>query len=237
MIRFLKRCAKRFLDAAVVPLFHYVAHGVPATTVIRELERRTSEECALYVEARMPRALQFEHRKDLWDHAVRVSGTSGLFAEFGVWKGRSINHIAGRIKPSTIYGFDSFEGLQEDWAGWKETKGAFGLKGKPPGVEPNVRLVTGRFEDTLPGFLSQNPLAFSFIHIDCDTHEAARTVLDLVGPRIQVGTVLVFDEYFGYRGWKIGEYAAWQDFVRKHGVGYEYLAYSTQPVSLRVTSI
>jgi hypothetical protein len=237
MTRLLKRCARRFLDAVVVPLCQYVGHGIPATTVIRELEKRTAEECADYVESRMPRALQFEHRKDLWDHAVRMSGRSGLFAEFGVWKGRSINHIAGRIKPSAIYGFDSFEGLQEDWAGWRETKGAFDLGGKPPRVEPNVRLVKGRFEETLPGFLAGNPLAFSFVHIDCDTHEAAKTVLGLIGDRIQVGTVLVFDEYFGYRGWKIGEFAAWQDFVREHGVVYEYLAYSTQPVSLRVTSI
>jgi hypothetical protein len=237
MIRFLKRCARRLLDGVGVPLVQHVADRIPSTTVLRELERRTAGECADYVESRMPRALQFGDRRDLWDHAVRVSGRGGLFAEFGVWKGRSINHIAGRIRPSVIYGFDSFEGLQEDWAGWTEAKGAFDLKGKPPRVEPNVRLVTGRFEETLPGFLSGNPLAFSFVHIDCDTHEAAKTVLGLIGPRIQVGTVLVFDEYFGYRGWRIGEYAAWQDFVREHRVTYEYLAFSTQPVSLRVTSI
>lgn len=237
MFKFLKRGVRHFLDEWVVPLCHYVSQRIPATTVIRELEKRTAEECALYVESRMPRALQFEHRKDLWDHAVRVAGRTGLFAEFGVWKGRSINHIAGRIKPSTIFGFDSFEGLQEDWAGWTEAKGAFDLKGKPPRVEANVRLVKGRFEDTLPGFLAENPLSFSFIHIDCDTNEAARTVLGLVGPRLQVGTILVFDEYIGYRGWKIGEFAAWQDFVRDHGVSYEYLAYSAQPVSIRITSI
>jgi len=237
MKRYLKRMVSRILDELVVPLSLYVSQRIPATSVIRELEKRTAGECADYVQSRMPRALHFDRRKDLWDHAVRTADKGGLFAEFGVWKGRSINHIAGRIKPAVIYGFDSFEGLQEDWAGWSETKGAFNLNGRLPKVGPNVRLVKGRFDKTIPEFLAANASAFSFIHIDCDTNEAATTVLGLVGGRIQAGTVLVFDEYFGYRGWKIGEYAAWQEFVRRHGVEYEYLAFSTQPVSIRITRI
>lgn len=235
MIAFLKTITRGFLDEAVIPLLQYVALRIPGTTVLRELERNTAQECARYAESKMQTSLQFTRRKDLLDHALELAAKGGIIAEFGVWKGRSINHIAKRVRPSIIVGFDSFEGLGEDWSGWSLSKRAFDLGGKMPAVLENVRLVKGWFNNTLPGFLAENPSSFSFVHIDCDTYEAANTVLDLIGPRIQTGTVLVFDEYFGYRGWKIGEYRAWQEFVGRHVLEYEYLAFSDMSVSVRVT--
>jgi hypothetical protein len=229
-----KRTLKALLDGVVVPLVQYVQYKVPATNVIRELERRTAAECADYVQARMPAALHFERRKDLWDHAIGRMQAGGLMAEFGVWNGQSINHIARRVAPLVVHGFDSFEGLREDWSGWTETKGTFDLGGRLPKVEPNVQLVRGWFDRTVPAFLADNAAPFSLIHVDSDTFEAAATVLGLVGQRIQAGTVIVFDEYLGYRGWRIGEYRAWQECVRQHGIEYEYLAFSAQAVSLRV---
>lgn len=235
MIDFLKRIARGFLDEAVIPLVRYVALRIPGTTVLRELERNTAQECARYAESKMQTALQFNRRKDLLDHALGLAEKAGIIAEFGVWKGRSVNHIARTIRPSVVVGFDSFEGLREDWSGWDLAKGAFDLGGRLPAVRENVRLVKGWFDKTLPGFLAENPSSFSFVHVDCDTYEAAKTVLDLIGPRIRAGTVLVFDEYFGFRGWRIGEYRAWQEFVLQHGVEYQYLAFSEQSVSVRVT--
>jgi len=114
-------------------------------------------------------------------------------------------------------------------------KGQFDMHGKAPRVEGNVRLVVGLFAETLPVFLAQNRGPFSLVHVDCDTYQASKSVLDLVGSRLRVGTVLIFDEYFGYRGWKIGEFKAWQEFVEARGISYEYLAFSLQAVSLRIT--
>src|SRR5262245_26000335 len=39
----------------------------------------------------------------------------GLYLEFGVWRGRTINLIAKRVFYETVHGFDSFEGLPEEW--------------------------------------------------------------------------------------------------------------------------
>ena len=38
----------------------------------------------------------------------------GLWMEFGVYRGTSISNFA-KFCPTTIYGFDSFEGLPETW--------------------------------------------------------------------------------------------------------------------------
>jgi hypothetical protein len=232
-----KSVAKAILDATLVPIARYTSSRIEGTSLFREIQRKTSVECAEYVLARMQSALQFEKREALWDHALTKAANNGLIAEFGVWNGESINHIAARNKASTVYGFDSFEGLQEDWAGWDLQKGHFNRGGRMPKVEPNVRLVKGWFDKTIPEFLSASADPFAFVHVDSDTFEAASTVLRLIGGRLRAGTVLVFDEYFGYRGWRIGEYKAWQEFVAERSVEYRYLAFSPQAVSVIIVQI
>ena len=63
----------------------------------------------------MQRALYFKSRGDLWDFALSKIEVDGAVAEFGVFKGNSINYFARKLQGrASIYGFDSFEGLQED---------------------------------------------------------------------------------------------------------------------------
>lgn len=74
-----------------------------------------------------------------------------LILEFGVWMASSINNIALMYPDRWIFGFDSFEGLPEDWSGLF-VKGSFNLDGKLPKVRPNVFLIKGWFSDTIPQF-------------------------------------------------------------------------------------
>ena len=54
-----------------------------------------------------------------------------LYLEFGVWKGESINLLSKYTKK--IYGFDSFEGLKDDWHGFSGiAKESFSLNKKLP---------------------------------------------------------------------------------------------------------
>ena len=151
-----------------------------------------------------------------------------------MFEGRSIRFLAS-LTSETIYGFDSFEGLREDWKGWAAAKGTFDMGGVPPEVPANVILVKGWFDKTLPHFLREHAEPFSFVHIDSDTYEAASLVLGAAADRFRPGTVVVFDEYFGYRGWRAGEAKAWQEFVAARGIGYSYLAFHDQAVALVVT--
>lgn len=203
-------------------------------SVVRETLRRAVADSADYADSHMPQVLCFSELEALWRHAFAARAADGLIVEFGVWRGRSISYFASLTR-QTVYGFDSFEGLREDWKGWENPKGAFSLGGRLPAVPANVTLIKGWFDETLPPFLREHldePL--SFAHIDCDTYEAAVIVLNAVQDRIRKGTVIIFDEYFGYRGWRIGEFKAWQQFVAAHGISYEYLGFSENAVSLLV---
>jgi Macrocin-O-methyltransferase (TylF) len=169
----------------------------------------------------------FKTRQDLFRFALDRAGVrDGLHAEFGVYKGDSINRLA-RLRPHQLFhGFDSFEGLPESWTLGART-GAFSLGGRLPAVRDNVVLVKGFFADTLEKFVAEcGKTAVAFMHVDCDLYSATKTVLDRLAPLLVEGTVIVFDEYFNYPGWQQGEFKAFAEFIGAHDrLGYDYIGY------------
>jgi predicted O-methyltransferase YrrM len=143
--------------------------------------------------------------------------------EFGVFAGRSLRVIAELRKGKDVYGFDSFEGLPEVYRPHVR-EGAFAVA-QPPDVD-GAEFVVGWFQDTLPGFLETHPGPVDFVHIDGDLYSSAVTVLEHVGPRLQPGSVLVFDEFFNYPGWQKHEFRAWQEYLQRTGAEVVYEAYT-----------
>lgn len=189
-----------------------------------------------YLHSRMVGAKRFNSALELIDYAVSCAEVDGLALEFGVFSGRSINRIAqGRAGP--VYGFDSFEGLPE---GWREgyDKGTF-ARPDIPQVAPNVELVVGWFDRTLPQFLDAHPGPVSIVHIDCDLYSSTQTVLAQLRDRLVPGTIILFDEYFNYPGWEMHEFKAFKEFVESTGLQYEYIGLhpNHQQVAVRVTGI
>ena len=172
-------------------------------------------------------AADFKGRHQLYKHLLsqipRENG--GLFLEFGVYKADSINRFAELRRDVHWYGFDSFEGLPEEWT-LGARKGAFSIDGMLPPVRNNVTLIKGFFEDTLPAFVAKHRDAkASFIHIDCDLYSSTRTVLDHLEDMLQPGCIIIFDEYFNYAGWAEQEYKAFSEFATRTGRAFEYIGY------------
>src|SRR5262249_28322952 len=129
----------------------------------------------------------------------------GLILECGVFEGASITKIAKRYPDRTVFGFDSFEGLPEDWVRAHDyyPKGFFGTNGELPAVPSNVRLVKGWFADTLPKFREDNEgRKISLLHVDCDLYSSTKCIFDHLGPLFQGGMILVFDELVNYPGFE-----------------------------------
>jgi hypothetical protein len=55
--------------------------------------------------------------------------------------------------------------------------------------------------------------------------------------RLQIGTVIVFDEYFAYPNWENGEFKAWKEFTEANKIQYRYLAFSTGQSSVSITKL
>lgn len=146
----------------------------------------------------------------------------GLMLEFGVFDATSINRMAELWPDRHFYGFDSFEGLPEDWdLGSKVyTKmGKWHLHGNLPEVRKNVTLIKGFFDDTLPDWWEQNRGPISFLHVDCDLYSSTKTVLSIVNDGIVPGTVIRFDDLIDFRefdnyegkGAHISKYTTWRE--------------------------
>lgn len=172
----------------------------------------------------------------LLDVSLRAADPQGLFLEFGVFTGRTIRHIASRVG-GAVHGFDSFQGLAEDSGIWG--KGGFTTGGALPEVPANVSLHVGWFNQTLPAFLECHPGPVSFVHVDCDTFESALYVLNALSGRMGPGTVIQFDEFFNYPGWKEGEHKAFREFVRAHAATFRFLGYGERAscVAVRIESM
>ncbi|MDP3920778.1 MAG: TylF/MycF/NovP-related O-methyltransferase [Candidatus Omnitrophota bacterium] len=159
-----------------------------------------------------PCGKRFELLSRAVEQAKRFDGGE-LWLEFGVEAGASINHIAGEVQ-STVYGFDTFTGLPEAWKTGlyhHARKGKRSLDAVLPKVASNVELIPGLFEDTLQPFLEKHAEPVAFVHIDCDLYSSTKTVFRQL--KLQVGSVIAFDEYYNYPNWREGEYKAFHEFL------------------------
>lgn len=188
--------------------------------------QRAMESSAAFAAEHFRAARPFADRLQGLEYAIRRAENPGLFLEFGVASGASINFIAGNTD-TTVHGFDSFQGLPEYWRPGVDA-GAFRKpSGWLPETRTNVELHAGWFEDTLPRFLAEHDEKVAFLHIDCDLYSSTKTVLSLLADRLEPGTVIVFDEYFSYVGWENHEHAAFEEFIKAQQRGFSYFLYQT----------
>lgn len=199
-------------------------------------ERIAVMESARFASAHLSRAPGFPDPHETLRHALSLAPTGGLALEFGVATGGTLRIIAQARGGHEVYGFDTFTGLPDSWRlGF--LAGRFGVDGRPD--VPGAELVEGLFADTLPGFLDAHPGPVDFLHVDGDLYSSAVTVLDLVGPRLQAGSVIQFDEYFNFASWQEHEFKAWAEYVEAHGIEFEYAGFTFdhEQVAVRLTRV
>jgi hypothetical protein len=162
---------------------------------------------------------------ELLSHAISLAPSDGLILEFGVASGRTIRHLAEGVGDRTVFGFDSFKGLPENWWSGFE-KGHFSQR--KPEVPENVHLIEGLFSETLPSFLAMHGESVALLHVDCDLYSSTKTILTLLAERIVSGTVIVFEvtDDFSLLG---------QSFVplEQKGIRPEVTARTLKPAELR----
>jgi len=209
---------------------------------VRERSLRALHGTVDYIEAHLPDAVGLDAQRDILTYALAETKIAGHFLEFGVFTGGTIRFIAKWLRRAghphaSIHGFDSFEGLPEAWGGFTLGRSAFSVRGKLPRVPQNVRLHKGWFKDTIPSWRAQFAGPIAFVHIDCDLYSSTVDILEGLRERFRAGTVVVYDEYFNYPGWERHEFKAWKEFVARHSIQYEYLAYARQQVAIRIRQV
>jgi O-methyltransferase len=119
------------------------------------------------------------------------------YLEFGVSAGSSFRWwVANTANPaSRYYGFDTFEGLPEDWGTYN--KGDM-IANIPTLDDKRAVFVKGLFQDSLPGFLVAghiNAAKRKIIHLDADLFSSTLFTLTSLAPYLKKGDILLFDEF------------------------------------------
>lgn len=156
-----------------------------------------------------------------------------LWMEFGVYKGDSVNFISHQTQDK-VYGFDSFNGLPEKWRDGYEA-GSFNANGEEPtSLNPNVEIVKGMIQETLPVFLSNNNKKISFIHVDVCLYSSTKAILDNVKNHLDTDCVIIFDELVNYPGFDgdTGELKAFYEFVTENNVNYDWIGMNGTPTGM-----
>lgn len=208
-------------------LYRRIVHKYLVADLMLDLRLRAKQETIDYITPHLKTAMLFDDRYAQLTYAVKAAKAArpdGLVCEFGVAGGKTIRHIA-KLWGGRVHGFDSFEGLPEDWTGTAVGAGKF-KQVKPPRVPANVTLHAGWFDRTIPPFLATNPGPVALLHLDADLYSSTKTVLDLFKDRIGPGAVLVFDEYYNYPNWQEHEFRAFQEFIAEQGLRYRYVGFS-----------
>lgn len=211
-------------------------------SLIDILVNASKQESVQVFKEHMEKAMLFRQKPRNQEYAImramRNQVEGGHYIELGVATGNSCRLFAEALakKSLTITGFDSFEGLEEDWTGIQSGRaaGAFTQAGKLPEVPENVTLVKGWVDDTLPPYLETigADARFSFIHMDMDTYKPTRFALEAVKPFLTSGTVILFDELYGYPGWRHHEYKALLEVLDPEA--FTYVSFSEESVAIEI---
>ena len=167
-----------------------------------------------------------------------------LLLDLGVWIGWSTRLISD-ASDRTVYGFDTFEGLVEDWQIDDQAvikRGTFSLTepfaqrfirdtgvslhdGVPDALGRKVQFIKGSTYETLAPFLADRPAApIRLFHMDLDTYESCLHALETCKDHFIEGSILVFDEYLVTNG----EMLAFYEFQSKYELEWRYRAWGLE---------
>ena len=202
--------------------------------MLAERNRRTASETWDFIDGMDNPLFVLEQFRVIESKRDEILEVDGQILDLGVYKGASTRALARTFPDHVIHGFDSFEGLPEDWT--HVVSGAFGdVDGAFPDVPPNVTLHKGWFNETLgPWAKEHNDLPIMLMRVDCDIYSSTKTIFTELRELIRPGTWILFDELIGYRGWQEHEYKAFQEFLYSTDFNVEWIAHGLTYVLVKL---
>ena len=155
--------------------------------------------------------------------AEQVHDKQVLYLEFGVFTGASMRYWSNALKhpDAILHGFDSFEGLPEDFdVDGPYTKGTFDLKGKIPQIDdPRVEFFKGWFDEALPKYKLPEYEVLVIV-LDADLYSSTQYVLNHFCSYIMPGTFIYFDELSRTDH----EPRAFEEFMKESGLHFRLVS-------------
>lgn len=165
----------------------------------------------------------YDKRLELYTHLFKTEHLHKpiTYIELGVCGGHSIRWwVAQNVDPKTkFYGFDTFEGLPEDFGMFKA--GSMSVSKVPDIPDSRVQLIKGLFQDTLPAFLNTFSTPYKLvIHMDADLYSSTLFALSRLYAFLKKEDIIIFDEFSVPKH----EFLAFKNFTESHYVNLQPIA-------------
>jgi O-methyltransferase len=177
----------------------------------------------------------YNRREQLYDAIIKQEQAGSLaidYFEFGVCGGYSFKWWLGHNSnpDSRFYGFDTFEGLPEDFGPFAKGTMAAALESLNI-TDPRASFYKGLFQDTLNPFLEQyENKKRKLIHMDADIFSATLFSLSQLYKYLNEGDIIMFDEFAVPRH----EFRAFKIFTESFYINYEVIAAANNYLFLAV---
>jgi O-methyltransferase len=141
----------------------------------------------------------YAKRHQLYDYVLKKENLQDEainYLEFGVYTGGSFKWWvnANKNSNSKFYGFDTFEGLPENWGTYKAGE----MNANLPQIDDNrYEFLKGLFQDTLFKFIETHRIDNNriIIHLDADLFSSTLFVLTTLAKYLKPGDLIFFDEF------------------------------------------
>lgn len=141
---------------------------------------------------------------ELWEQLGQLGHVDGDILEVGVWRGGTGVLMARRASQlgldAQVFLADTFAGVAKAGAADPWYRGGEHADTSPEIVQAvarrlgvDVSLLVGIFPDDTADTVSDR--RFRLVHIDVDVYDSARATLEWAWPRLNVGGVIVWDDY------------------------------------------
>lgn len=150
---------------------------------------------------------------------VRDNRVAGDYLEFGVARGDSFSnayHCAKlhQLNEMKFYAFDSFQGLPEikgvdaEFKQFEKGQCSCSLEEFKENIHKmgvnlsEVTIVSGYYNEVLNESIKKKLgiRSAAVVYVDCDLYESTVPVLDFIKSYLTDGSILIFDDYFSFRG-------------------------------------
>jgi O-methyltransferase len=174
---------------------------------------------------------KFDNKFKLYDYINSLIPNDPItYIEFGVFRGETILYWSklNSNNESEFYGFDSFEGLPEEWMGTAtiRPKGEFDTGGEIPQTEDKrIHFIKGIFQNTLIPFLEEKNSSFKnrfVIHCDADLYSSEMFCLTQIYKYLKSGSIVIFDDFCVVNH----DYKAMKDWTHSHLIDYKVLGFT-----------
>ncbi len=171
---------------------------------------------------------RFNATREIYKHVASTLPADNCITllEFGVFEGNSLRIFSeyNAHPDSRFVGFDTFEGLPEDWnSGWGIIeKGSYTTHGSIPQFDdPRVRCIKGYYQDVLDDFLANFSAPGQLVvHVDCDLYSSSLYVLTMLHKLRELEPLILMDDFSSPNHM----FRAFDDYTSAYRVDFKYVA-------------